>query len=143
MTDRLRRLDALFAERVLGRQPATVSNSAEQFYGDKTYCDGTCCALYKGPTGQAKCEACGGAYLPSYTRSLDAAWEGIAAIQKRDEDIGQVHVGFDISPFCEVIYGASTTAEFREDETDRAPHPAEALVLACLRAVGCSEEELS
>ncbi len=69
--------------------------------------------------------------LPEYTRSLDAAWEGAARF----------------FPIIELNSGHKLVhAEVEKDgyeSMDDAVHPAEALVLACLRAVGVTEEELN
>jgi len=125
---RLRRLDALFAEKVLGRERATVSNSAELFYGDTV------------ESG-----------LPRYTRSLDAAWEGVR--DKNDWMLSE-EVCYDNSkdhvetPAGERFHayvapvGKCCMAGDEEDFYGVASHPAEALVLACLRAVGVDEDEL-
>ncbi len=114
-TDRLRRLDALFAERVLGNTEEHASFTSS-------------------------CHVCGGdsSHLPRYTRSLDAAWEGA---KQRGLAFGIETVGEDWS--CRACIGArhSYVMEMPQYEAT-APHPAEALVLACLRAVGVSEEEI-
>ena len=102
MTDsfRLRRLDALFAERVMG-----VHNPGLTWP------------------------------LPPYTRSLDAAWEGATKLSYLSLSVAKMSSGIraDVSlesdPECEFVESAS--------------HPAEALVLACLCAVGVEESELS
>src|SRR5262245_13236104 len=91
-TDRLRKLDALFAEKVLGWNAWDRDTHA----------------------------------IPEYTRSLDAAWEGARKLGL------VVHM-------AQGNYGYPTEAS---DWSGCAAHPAEALVLACLRAVGASEEEL-
>ena len=103
MTDdtRLRRLDALFAERVMGYPSPNMAN---------------------------------GAQLPAFTRSLDAAWEGATKLSYLSLSVAKMSSGIraDVSlesdPECEFVESAS--------------HPAEALVLACLRAVGVEESEL-
>ena len=131
MTDRLRRLDVLFAERVLGHTVAhvlvTSSQSASdgwQFDYDRT--KGS--ILLPGPFP-----------LPTYTRSLDAAWEGVDKLDGAGEGCFHLchayqgndrgwHAKFGCGGDIPTIgYGWAT-------------HPAEALVIACLRAVGCSEE---
>jgi len=105
---RLRRLDALFAERVLGN---TAYTSHEKKY-------------------TSSCHMCGNdtSMLPKYTRSLDAVWEG--AMKALDD----FTIYCTAAPLVFSVYGADSGASF--------DHPAEALVLACLRAVGVGEEEL-
>ena len=110
MTDRLRRLDALFAERVLGLDVATIEDEPEpHVWVDRDWI-----------------------LLPHYTRSLDAAWEG-----------ARQYLQFPIIEICLGKRGVHVEVERDgyEDMGD-ADHPAEALVLACLRACGVSEEEL-
>ena len=110
MTDdtRLRRLDALFAERVL--------------------------------KNDIRDDMC---ITPHYTRSLDAAWEGMQSINLNYSEFRKVTLCDDTSvgskPYCAQIWGAKSHV----GADSYASHPAEALVLACLRAVGCSEEELA
>ena len=126
MTDRLRRLDALFATKVLGLAlqtnalqndqvpyivifPPTVSEIDSRF--------GT--SMYQ--------------TLPRFTRSLDAAWEGA------------VTIGFFNLDYYADTDATSANVEPESGEHGQSgscAHPAEALVLACLRAVGCTEEEL-
>lgn len=106
---RLRRLDVLFAERVLGLRFISLPNGDRVVETDGIYSS-----------------------APSYTRSLDAAWEG-ATSKYSTVDLsfhrGSSHVEIETSPGYEDMADAS--------------HPAEALVLACLRAMGVSEEELA
>lgn len=74
--------------------------------------------------------------MPYYTRSLDAAWEGAV----------KTGLFFTITYFTDT--GQSCAAFEDEDgcvtdgQSGSMPHPAEALVLACLRAVGVDESEL-
>lgn len=111
--DRLRRLDALFAERVLQltihEMPMLSIHTGEWTRESMLTVDGASFPL------------------PRYTRSLDAAWEGAMALGKG------VDVKSGDSLHCARI-GAGPVVFSN--------HPAEALVLACLRAVGCTEEEL-
>ena len=70
-----------------------------------------------------------------YCSSLGAVWEGVEKTRGESWDIHlsswakEYTAGFGD---CDALYHRAT-----------ADHPAEALVLACLRAVGCSEEELA
>lgn len=127
--------------------------------------------------------------LPHYTRSLDAAWEGVEALaaKYRDSTPGNedryefsVELGYrsvDVrtwAPLCYIatvypdgvdgnepgVYALVSSDErilerlepqftgYRDDKdkpvvmVDPDPHPAEALCLACLRAVGVPEEDL-
>jgi len=98
---RLRRLDALFAERVL--------------------------------KNDIRDDMC---ITPHYTRSLDAAWEGA---DRNGWDVSLTTRGrLDMFTTVDVIgYESDTHGHSRE-----VAHPAEALVLACLRAVGVEESEL-
>lgn len=114
MTDQLRRLDALFQERVVGREAAV--------------------SMIAGITPN----------VPRYTRSLNAVWEGV-------ELIGLACLMHSDNPTSPKYLARVSTLK-REHEIPLTPfhlgegrsdHPAEALVLACLRAVGCSEEELT
>lgn len=123
MSDRLRRLDALFAERVLGR----VTGHSDIIEPGKGFRDGWWWSYPEG-TGHILMEG-GRNPVPLYTRSLDAAWEASShwpIIELYLSPRG-VHVEVERDGY--------------EDMGD-ASHPAEALVLACLRAVGCTEEEL-
>ena len=102
---RLRRLDALFAERVL--------------------------------KNDIRDDMC---ITPHYTRSLDAAGEGLQTIHLDRSEIRKITLWDDTSegskPYHASVWGAKSGGHGYAD------HPAEALVLACLRAVGCSEEEM-
>jgi hypothetical protein len=115
---RLRRLDALFAERVLGN---TAYTSHEKKY-------------------TSSCHMCGNdtSMLPKYTRSLDAAWEGMVKIHLDYSETRKIwdDTADGSRPYGALIEGAKGSGYAKAD------HPAEALVLACLRAVGVGEEEL-
>jgi hypothetical protein len=119
MSDRLRRLDALFAERVLGRVVFRSTTGGDVWFEEDM-----------NP-------------IPAYTRSLDAAWSGVATLQ--DKGFNRVKLISD----SEWADGQQHYAIIYDDndeppkEWEYCSHPAEALVLACLRAVGCSEEELA
>ena len=108
----LQRLDALFAERVLGWPPLPpykTANRHDNYEAWRQWED-----------------------LPSYTRSLDEAWEGL----KRTE--------FEAAePTIEGTATGSWRVWLFHKAQANEKHPAEALVLACLRAVGVSEEELA
>jgi hypothetical protein len=96
LTDRLRHIDALFAERVLGLKIVTAHR---------------------------------------YTRSIDAAWGGVT----KHSWFGGVEGPFaENNDYLATVYADRSEAPFVKD----AAHPAEALVLACLRAVGCTEAEI-
>ena len=103
--DRLRRLDALFAERVMGYPSPNMAN---------------------------------GAQLPAFTRSLDAVWEGA---QMRFDWWVLRKITSRGHPENDLFFIAEVGKRQEKGEYS-ADHPAEALVLACLRAVGCSEEEM-
>lgn len=129
MTDRLRRLDALFAEKVLG------CNSHE--YEADVYC--AC------PNFDHNIDVEGHVALAHYTRSLDAAWEGatrfapILLTKPSTEWRAWIKVQWGDHIATPKGIGPCVMAEV----IARADHPAEALVLACLRAVGGGEEELA
>jgi len=137
MTDRLRRLDSLFAEKVLGRTVAEqavigpLGETMRYLSSDSTYENDPFSTI-----------------LPPYTRSLDAAWEGAVIVAKRLTMLpGDDHV---IRVTVATFEDGETVVEFLENTPTggvifdgSASHPAEALVLACLRAVGCTEEELA
>ena len=148
--DRLRRLDALFAEKVLGREVQAALSATVDYLA--------------GPEFDA---------LPAYTRSLDAAWEGVEIVCRRvearltiehhpdredDPDYAPDWPGcyFSLSRQDDTVAGsergdlyagfACYTSDPKYDMAHgeaKASHPAEALVLACLRAVGCTDEELA
>ena len=112
---RLRRLDALFAERVMG-----VHNPGLTWP------------------------------LPEYTRSLDAAWEGIRGrfdiLLSEEVGDGDHHCETDpLERFSASVLPVGKCSMAGDEEGDchvNASHPAEALVLACLRALGVEESEL-
>ena len=119
---RLRRLDALFAERVLGCKVDCSSATP--------YCDCADPGKHGGDND--------GLRLAHYTRSLDAAWEG--ATHLRGElftyEIGMTWMDGSVRSMI----------RFPRDGVHHhadASHPAEALVLACLRAVGVGESDLA
>lgn len=122
--DRLRRLDALFAEKVLGCEIYTMP-----------YQDLLSGEPVREPMIQRGDQHLGG--LPLYTRSLDAAWAGMNescsswALYRRDQRPRPERYDY----IAEIHRGPDTF-------TGSGSHPAEALVLACLRAVGVPEEEL-
>ena len=129
--DRLRRLDALFAERVMGHtiQPAHRSMTS--------YDGGPPVVVGESATGDYGCYY---GSIPRYTQSIDAAWEGLQTIHLDRSEIRKITLWDDTSegskPYHASVWGAKSGGHGYAD------HPAEALVLACLRAVGCSEEEM-
>lgn len=140
MTDRLRKLDALFAARVLGCKTALLARDGEGV----TLIDDPRCNC--DPFQHCDDERMGdGANLLPYTRSLDAAWEGAKLLgfpfYVDHQECGDDHEGH--IPANKAIVDPSDTGDFDETNAQVADHPAEALVLACLRAVGVSEEELA
>ena len=120
-----RRLDALFAERVLGckvlaHEPYEATCGCEEAWGP-----------HVGDRGVG---------FIAYTRSLDAAWEGATKIgweiefdRLQDTDLWKVWL-------LTTNDGGVSGQHFRSGAEHS--HPAEALVLACLRACGVGEEEL-
>jgi hypothetical protein len=106
----MRKLDALFAERVLG--------------------------LKVHPTlGYEEHNMLPPIPLRPYTSSLDAAWEGVERCA-RGEDPAAIltfyrHPDQLMVELCDRGRGRATD------------NPALAIVLACLRAVGCSEEDIA
>jgi hypothetical protein len=119
---RLRRLDALFAEKVLG------CTSNEHGCG--------CPTRRHGIWNEGSMEHF--SEFPPYTRSLDAAWEG--AVQLKTD----VYIESPMKDhLCDAICRIGIDwGDMGWEYQGIAPHPAEALVLACLRAVGVEEEEL-
>ena len=113
--DRLRRLDALFAERVMGHGLGSDLGGNMRWYNSK----------------QEPLED-----LPPYTQSLDAVWEAT------HEKFCCRTLFSDYNYFHRVKVCLEDGTLDHQDITAEADHPAEALVLACLRAVGCSEEEM-
>ena len=131
-----RRLDALFAERVLGCKVI-------QYGGDP------CCGCtIDHPHGDwDNCCEMHHRRLSPYTRSLDAVWEGLYDASGRAESFNRFGAVFSEGwrviestgkPHrdCNAIIGHTDTG------LNWSAHPAEALVIACLRAVGVSEEEI-
>jgi hypothetical protein len=116
MTDRLRKLDALFAEKVLGR----------------VFLDDGSGNLFEASDGHK------GDALPHYTRSLDAAWWG--AMYYLGHNVELWSLDFADSGGNEPTWTIRGGKVFKKDEDweveGEAEHPAEALVIACLRAVG-------
>ena len=125
--DRLRRLDALFAERVMGHtiQPAHRSMTS--------YDGGPPVVVGESATGDYGCYY---GSIPRYTQSLDAVWEAT------HEKFCCRTLFSDYNYFHRVKVCLEDGTLDHQDITAEADHPAEALVLACLRAVGCSEEEM-
>ena len=127
MTDRLRRLDALFAERVLGCKVKLWQRAK----GDKL--EPGCRCNSNSPHGSTDGHGDMDPALAEFTRSLDAAWTGAA----EHFPIIEIHMAPRSVPFHAEVERNGF------ESMDDADHPAEALVLSCLRAVGCSEEELA
>ena len=132
--ERLRRLDAMFAERVLeckvrwaqdGYEPGEPRcGCANSQHADPSP---HCC------TGECRAEGFEDILKP-YSSSLTAAWEGIIALNANLQIERYPHgIEMNVDAFLE-------TGGHSGDAC--AGHPAEALVLACLRAKGVSEEEL-
>ena len=134
MTDdtRLRRLDALFAERVMG---CKVIFGAYSVDGQKR---GECgCPGHKhGEWDESDMSHY--PTLPHYTRSLDAAWEGA---QMRFDWWVLRKITSRGHPENDLFFIAEVGKRQEKGEYS-ADHPAEALVLASLRAVGVEESEL-
>ena len=126
---RLRRLDALFAERVLGH---TIQPDHR---GMTAYDGGPPVVVGESATGDYGCFY---GSIPHYTRSLDAAWEGMVKIHLDYSETRKIwdDTADGSRPYGALIEGAKGSGYAKAD------HPAEALVLACLRVVGVSEEEL-
>ena len=128
---RLRRLDALFAERVCGNKVRHIrQGEGYQFEGEWKYLNSFISHddWYILAEGHriVKC------VVPYSTRSLDAAWEGthqfaVVELFRGQRKVNHVEIEHPL--------GYENMAD--------AEHPAEALVLACLLAVGCNEEELA
>lgn len=169
-----RKLDALFAERVLGCRvhygpdPCPVCKGTKieptsTAYAWRVPIDGPSPGYYHAKAGDPcfQCKGkgevnwngdgpvcrCKGANhdddrgdLNYYTTSLDAAWEGV-------EKTGWGEV---TGPFAGRAPDRRYQADIQRSDsphpeswiTTTAPHPALAIVLACLRAVGTSEEEI-
>lgn len=120
-----RRLDALFAERVLGCKPAWQA--------------------VDGPNEAPLCQ-CGnyshgyGACLPHYTTDLSVAWEGVEHILDKDSNATFSLLAHYWSKY-EARFRFKEIGESAEGHTND-DSPAFAIVLACLRAVGVSEEKI-
>jgi len=133
-----RRLDALFAERVMGR---IVTHSVIHRQGASD--DGW---AWEHPVGVGHILMEGGLNpLHSYISDLSAAWVGVEKLLAVDPLDRQRWEGFalrleDDSPVQWYAYGESRSATKRDHAS--ASTPALAVVLACLRAVGVSEEEI-
>ena len=134
--DRLRRLDALFAEKVLG------CKVQDRPLGPECRCE--CTDVFGGSHPHGGLVHGTDPKICRYTRSLDAAWLSPPLF-----DIGVWHLSVVTQEGPCGPYRGLVTLE-RSDQpggsTTRAAtasHPAEALVLACLRAVGCTEDELA
>jgi len=141
---RLRRLDALFAERVLGARVVKASAMGEL----PPWCD-PCCTQYATVDGKSFTPFTS---WPPYTRSLDAAWEGFVRLRAIADDPYR-GLSFHECPKGDSCQGWFAGIFSGDDGDDiigplgtacdgHANHPAEALVLACLRAVGVEESEL-
>jgi hypothetical protein len=144
MTPRLRRLDALFADKVLGH--LVVYDIPDPERGE-THSDDRWTEWLPGSPSIG-----GDTPLRPYTRSLDAAWEGAINLAKR-QNAGYVSLTWwpereDSDELIEATlpgpHSKCDACHSWESKTHVAQtsHPAEALVLACLRAVGVGEEEL-
>ena len=134
-----RKLDALFAERVLGlkRLRGNWTNVFGSFSVERW--------VPRDSPDEVDCEweetinggrlKFPGIELPPYTTSLDAAWAGVAAV--RPGRLISVDFVDTADGWCCELSTNSTigSAEF-------VAHPAEALVLAALRAVGVPEAEI-
>jgi len=129
---RLRRLDAFFAERVLGCKI--------EYDNDGDPCCRCALDVLAAPHGQHDSDGPFWPEIQCYTRSLDAAWEGMQRIHLDYSEFRKVKFWDDTSdgsrPYHAEVYGSKGEGYACAD------HPAEALVLACLRAVGVEESEL-
>ena len=125
---RLRRLDAFFAERVLGCKI--------EYDNDGDPCCRCALDVLAAPHGQHDSDGPFWPEIQCYTRSLDAAWEAT------HEKFCCRTLFSDYNYFHRVKVCLEDGTLDHQDITAEADHPAEALVLACLRAVGCSEEEM-
>ena len=129
-TNRLRRLDALFAERVMGHTIPPAHRSMTSYDG------GPPVVVGESATGDYCCYY---GSIPRYTRSLDAAWEGVAKVHNPYVALfDDVRAGKERGWCCGFDPDENQSFSFEAHSA----HPAEALVLACLRAVGVEESEL-
>ena len=129
-----RRLDALYAERVLGCTPRTYRNPE---HGALV---GPECGCEDHGHWDERCDR--GSDLPLYSEDLDAAWGGVEKVgwcelsgpHRGAESDGREGYWARVEP-CDAA---------GHDSVDvHAVSPALAVVLACLRAVGVSEEEIA
>jgi len=122
-----RKLDALFAERVLGCNVEWVEVWPRCECGHREH------------SNDADSNMDGD--LWHYTESLDAAWQGVERTNAETLTLDRMADEWD----CE-LYGPCTYERgepMSEWATSgRAPTPALAIVLACLRAVGVAEQEI-
>ncbi len=125
MTTRARRLDALFAEYVIGHEVQGACSATVDYY--ETAEHGSAAVNESRFTSMVP--------LRTYTRSLDAAWEGAEMLDQPLSLMWSSVQGCDVE--------ISTTDDQEFGVNAQASHPAEALVLACLRAVGVDEKELA
>lgn len=79
------------------------------------------------------------AMIREYCSSLDAAWEGAGHSRFCCREL---HSDYDFIHIAKVVRGAQHEMDHTYFEGRSEGHPAEALVIACLRAVGVSEAEL-
>jgi hypothetical protein len=79
------------------------------------------------------------ASIAFYTRSLDAAWAGVA---KLGWEVEFSRLGFETKDGPDRWKCCLRVDDSENHHVDGWFHPAEAFVLACLRAVGVAEEEL-
>ncbi len=111
MQDRLRRLDALFHVKVLGKSlPGELERDGDECID---------CGMLSDPG------------LPDYTRSLDAAWPAV----EQAATSWRVYFERRGDHWLCTLWSESTGTQYRGSGD-----PAEALVLACLRAVGVDVE---
>jgi hypothetical protein len=125
-TTRLRKLDAAFAEKVLG---ATIQASHRAM---TCYDDGPPMVTGVCSTGEFGCSY--GA-IPRYTRSLALAYDGAVRL-------GWIRLEGPALRKRETVYDCRfepNDAAKLHDAIYRATHPAEAIVVACLRATGATE----
>lgn len=130
MTDRLRRLDALFAERVLGY----TTERFNVIHGGVAE-DGL---ALTGKPGKGDILLPYPRPLPYYTRSLDAFFSATNEGWCCRTLLADHNYVYE----AQVSQDKSTSNEPHISYRAHAGHPAEAFVLACLRAVGVPEEEL-
>jgi len=124
MMDDLRKLDAEFAERVLGLTTGTVQEST--------------------PYGSTRVHWCAPGDnqdyddLPTYTRSLDAAWPGVEKVINASLFSAYFQLKSGDAAVCREDGWIGTFIYPRDCASVDGPactHPAEALVRACLEAV--------